>query len=113
MFKMSDFNISIGNSLYEDIAFHIDYHKTPLDEIEDELNKPCNMNYILLCSNYYKDISKVFDVKDLSNRQVCNIIYRFYTHSTIQRMMGDHTFIEGWFIPTKEEGVFEIMFYGS
>jgi hypothetical protein len=114
MFELEDFDITITGSLYEDIAVHIDQDKTPLEEIEDKLNEPCNMEYILLCSNRWKQIYRVLNVKDLTNRQVCKKIYTFYKHKTYRRLMGDHIWLEGWFYPKPDEpNVFIPTNYGS
>ena len=110
---MSEFNITIDASLYEDIAFEMDYHKWSLDNIEDVLAEPCNMNQILLCSNYCNDTWRLLDVAGLTNKEVCEKIYTFYKHKTYSKYMGDHRFIEGWFVPTDKEGVFKVCNYGS
>jgi len=108
---MSEFNITIDASLYEDIAFEMDYHKWSLDNIEDVLAEPCGMNQILLCSNYCKDTWRLLDVAGLTNKEVCQKIYTFY--KWFRRNMGDHRYIEGWFDPTDKEGVYKVSNYGS
>ena len=114
MFELSDFDITITGSLYEDIALHIDHHKTPLEEIENKLNEPCNMKFILLCCHWQKHKSRVFNVENLTNRQVCEKVYTFYKHKTYRRLMGDHIWLEGWFVPDPDApNVFEALMYGS
>jgi hypothetical protein len=116
MFQMKDINILITSNIDEDVKFYKEGNNYQIswDEIEDELNSPCNMEYILLCSNWAKQIYRVFNVKELTNREVCNVIYRFYKHKTYRRLMGDHVWIEGWFTPKPDEpNVFMPLMYGS
>ncbi len=114
MFELSDFTITINSCLCEDKMSHIYFDKCPITEIEDVLNDDCNMDYILLCSNWNKQTYKRLDVRGLSNRDVCNKVYSFYKHKTYRRLMGDHIFLEGWFHPLPDEpNVFKPLMYGS
>lgn len=112
-FELYDFVISINGSIAEDIA-NLICDEITVDEVIDKLNEPCNMDYILLCSNWGKQTYRVLDVKDLSNKQVCNKVYDFYKHKTYRRLMGDHIWLEGWFQPIPDEpNVFKPVLYGS
>lgn len=109
---MSDFTITVTGTLYEDIANHIYFEKRPIQEIEDVLDEPCNMKWVLLCSNIAKQHYRLFNVENLSNREVCEKIYRFYRHKTYRRLIGDHILMNGWFRPRLEEpDVFEPVNY--
>jgi hypothetical protein len=113
MFELSDFTITINSSLPEDIAF-IECNRININEILNILNKDCNMDYIILCSNWEKQTYRRLDVRGLSNAEVCKKVYVFYKHKTYRRLMGDHIFLEGWFIPLPDEpNVFKPLMYGS
>ena len=116
MFEMTDINIHININIDEDVKFHreLNNYQISWDEIDDELNSPCNMDYILLCSNWAKQTYRAINVKDFTNREVCNVIYRFYRHKTYSRLMGDHRWLEGWFHPLPNEpNVYKPLMYGS
>ena len=114
MFKLSDFTITIDDCLAENIANHIYFEKRPITEIEDVLDEPCNMDYIILCSNWEKQTYRRLDVRGLTNADVCKKVYAFYKHKTYRRLMGDHIFLEGWFHPLSDEpNVFKPLLYGS
>lgn len=114
MFQMSDFTLTIDSCLCEDVAHHIYFDKSPLIEIEQVLDEPCNMGYILLCSNYYRDTYRTLNVRGLTNREVCEKVYTFYKHKTIRKMMGDHIWLEGWFEPVPGvEDMYKPCNYGS
>jgi hypothetical protein len=114
MFELEDFDITITGSLYEDIALHIDQHKTPLEEIENKLNERCKMEFIILCSNWWKQTFRVLNVNGFTNREVCNKIYTFYKHKTYRNLMGDHIWLEGWFVAEPDNpNIFRAVNYGS
>ena len=114
MFELSDFTITINSCLAEDKCNHIYFEKRPITEIEDVLDEPCNMDYIILCSNWEKQTYRRLDVRGLSNADVCKKVYAFYKHKTYRRLMGDHIFLEGWFHPLPDEpNVFKPLMYGS
>ena len=113
MFELFDFTINIRSSFHSDAASQVS-DDTSVDEILDKLNEPCNMDYILLCSNWAKQTYRAINVKDFTNREVCERVYAFYEHKTHRRLMGDHIFLEGWFHPLPNEpNVFKPLMYGS
>ena len=116
MFKMEDISIMILSHIDEDVKFYKEEHNYEIswEEIEDELNSPCNMEYILLCSNWNKQTYRRLDVRGLTNAEVCNKISVFYTHKTYRRLMGEHVWIDGWFVPLPDEpNVFKPLMYSS
>ena len=116
MFEMKDMSIHILGTIDEDAMFHRELNNWEIhwEEIADELGSPCNMDYILLCTNWAKQTYRRLDVRGLTNRQVCNKISIFYLHKTYRRLMGDHRWIEGWFVPQPDEpNVFRPVMYGS
>jgi hypothetical protein len=106
--EVIDFHLQYGLKHFEDKEF-------VRKQMEEELDKPCGMDFINLMYNYSKFTYRKLSVKGLTNRQVIEKILVFYRHKTIRRCMGNHIFLEGWFVSVKDlnDGEWIACLYGS
>jgi hypothetical protein len=123
-FQMSDLQITIDGCLSDDIMSYVSCDadiiikekkisvEQFIHDIETKLNQPAGLKNLKLCIDWWGQKYRILNVEGLSNRAVCHKIYAFYNHKTYRRMMGDHRWIEGWFIETDEKGVYKTG-YGS
>jgi len=122
-FNMKDLTITIyEENVDEVINSHLECGLEDFEDkefvrkqIEQELDKPCGMDFINLMSNYSKYTYRKLSVKGLTNRQVVEKILVFYKHKTFRRCMGNHTFLEGWFVFVEDwnDGEWVAYLYGS
>lgn len=70
------------------------------------LNEPSNLTGVLLCSNWREQKYRLVDFTGTTIGQAIEKILVFYKHKTYRRMIGDHTFFEGF--EMTEEGYAKI-----
>jgi hypothetical protein len=100
---MTDFSIN-------NIGFNVtDTFKDILEMIKDDqkklLKEPSGLTEVLLISNYWggnamdlnKQKHRLLDFTGTTNEQAIKKILSFYSHKTHRRLIGDHTFFEGFY----------------
>ena len=60
------------------------------------LDKPSGLTQVLLCSNWWDKKYRQVDFTGTTNEEAIKKILVFYKHKTYRRLVGDHTFFEGF-----------------
>jgi len=60
------------------------------------LEKPSGLTKVLLLSNWEKQHYREVDFTGTTNEEAIKKILAFYKHKTYRRLVGDHTFFEGF-----------------
>lgn len=73
------------------------------------LGNPSGLGQVLLCSDYWGNKYRLLDFTGTTNEEAIRKILRFYKHKTYRRLVGDHTFFEGFYT----DGEFQKISLGS
>jgi hypothetical protein len=66
-------------------------------KVQTALTKPSNLTKVLLISDYWKDKHRLLDFTGTTVKEAIDKIITFYKHKTYRRLVGDHTFFEGFY----------------